>query len=77
MSTGYKIYDQGALYYVTFKIVNWVDLFSRKVYKDIAIDSLKFCQRNKGLEIYAYVIMSNHIHILMRSNTESLTRNMQ
>ena len=55
MSTGYKIVDQGALYYVTFQIVNWVDLFTRKVYRDIVIDSLKFCEANKGLEIYAFV----------------------
>ena len=70
MTTGYKIYDQGALYYLTFQIVNWIDLFTRKVYKDIVIDSLKFCQKNKGLEIYAYVIMSNHMHLLIRSEKE-------
>ena len=73
MSTGYKIVDQEALHYVTFQIVNWVDLFTRKVYRDIVIDSLKFCQGNKGLEIYAFVIMSNHIHILLRSSTGKLS----
>jgi len=73
MSTGYKIVDQEALHYVTFQIVNWVDLFTRKVYRDIVIDSLKFCQANKGLEIYAFVIMSNHIHILLRSSTGKLS----
>lgn len=31
------------------------------------IESLRFCQKNKGLEIYAFVIMSNHIHLLIRS----------
>jgi hypothetical protein len=59
MSTGYKIEDQEALHYVTFQIVNWVDVFTRQVYRDIVIDSLKFCQANKGLEIYAFVVMSN------------------
>jgi len=73
MSTGYKIVDQEALHYVTFQIVNWVDLFTRKVYRDIVIESLKFCQVNKGLEIYAFVIMSNHIHILLRSSTGKLS----
>ena len=73
MSTGYKIVDQEALHYVTFQIVNWVDLFTRKLYRDIVIDSLKFCQANKGLEIYAFVIMSNHIHILLRSSTGKLS----
>ena len=73
MSTGYKIVDQEALHYVTFQIVNWVDLFTPKVYRDIVIDSLKFCQANKGLEIYAFVVMSNHIHILLRSSIGKLS----
>jgi REP element-mobilizing transposase RayT len=37
------------------------------------MDSLRFCQQNKGLEIYAFVIMSNHIHILMRSDIGKLS----
>jgi putative transposase len=73
MTTGYKIQDQGALYYVTFQIVSWIDLFTRKVYKNIIIDSLKFCQENKGLEIYAYVILSNHMHLLVISDKEMLS----
>ena len=73
MTTGYKIQDQGALYYVTFQIISWIDLFTRKVYKNIIIDSLKFCQENKGLEIYAYVILSNHMHLLVISDKEMLS----
>ncbi|MEI6556013.1 MAG: transposase [Paludibacter sp.] len=73
MGTGYKIVDQEALHYATFQVVNWVDLFSRQIYRDIVIDSLRFCQANKGLEIYAFVIMSNHIHILLRSSTGKLS----
>ena len=48
-------------------------MFTRQVYRDIVIDSLKFCQVNKGLEIYAFVIMSNHIHILLRSSIGKLS----
>jgi len=73
MSIGYKIVDQEALYYVTFQVVNWVDLFTRQVYRDIVIDSLRFCQANKGLEVYAFVVMSNHIHILLRSGIGKLS----
>ncbi|MEW6469699.1 MAG: transposase [Bacteroidota bacterium] len=73
MSTGYKIDDQSALHFVTFQVVQWADLFTRKIYRDIVIDSLKYCQANKGLEIYAYVIMSNHIHLMVRSDKEDLS----
>jgi len=73
MATGYKITEQDKLYYLTFQIVGWVDIFTRKVYREIAIESLQYCQKNKGLEIFAYVIMSNHIHIMARSETCDLS----
>ena len=40
---------------------------------DIVIDSLRYCQKNKGLNIYAWVIMSNHIHLILRSETNNLS----
>ena len=73
MSTGYQIVEQDALHYVTFQVVRWIDLFTRKAYRDIVIDSLKYCQSNKGLEVYAFVIMSNHIHLLIRSDIGKLS----
>jgi len=73
MSTGYKISDKDGAYFLTFQIVGWVDLFTRKVYRDIAIESLKYCQKNKGLNIFAYVIMSNHIHLLVQSDNSDLS----
>ncbi len=73
MSTGYQIKDQSKPYYLTFQVVYWVDIFTRPIYKDIIIESLKYCQKEKGLEIFAYVIMSNHIHILARSATNELS----
>jgi putative transposase len=48
-------------------------LFSRKIYRDIVIDSLRYCQKEKGLEIFAWVIMSNHIHIIARSANSDLS----
>ncbi|MGE0636471.1 MAG: transposase [Bacteroidia bacterium] len=73
MPTGYQIKNQEAPYYLTFQIVYWIDLFSRKSYCDIVIESLKHCQKEKGLEIFAWVIMSNHVHIIARSTTNDLS----
>jgi REP element-mobilizing transposase RayT len=64
MSRKYKIRDQNKLYFLTFAVVGWVDVFTRKEYKDILIDSLEFCQHKKGLELYAFCIMPNHIHLI-------------
>ncbi|HZK08854.1 MAG TPA: transposase [Bacteroidales bacterium] len=73
MSSGYRISDQNKTYFLTFQIVGWVDLFTRKVYRDIVIDSLKFCQEKKGLNLFAYVIMSNHMHLLAQSENDDLS----
>lgn len=73
MPTGYKISDKEGLYHLTFQVVGWVDIFTRKIYRDIVIESLKYCQQHKGLQLFAYVIMSNHIHLLARSEVGDLS----
>lgn len=49
MSRNYKFRDQQKLYFVSFATVNWVDVFIRRQYKDIFVDSLQYCQKNKGV----------------------------
>lgn len=71
MSEKYKIYDQRSPYFVTFTIVQWIDLFTRNEYRNIIIESLKFCQEKKGLVIYSFCIMTNHIHMIISSNGNS------
>jgi len=67
MSTKYKIHNPEGIYYVTFATVQWVNLFDRPVYKHILVDNLNYCIQNKGLIIFAYVIMSNHLHLIMKA----------
>ena len=64
MSVRYKIRDQQGLHYLTCSICGWVDLFSRAVYRDIVLDSWRYCAEHKGLQIWGYVIMSNHLHLI-------------
>ena len=73
MPTGYQIKDQSQAYYLTLQVVYWIDIFTRKECRNIVIESLRYCQEHKGLEIYAYVIMSNHVHLLARSSTGDLS----
>ncbi len=58
-------------YFLTFTVVGWVDILARKHCKDILIDSFDFCMQNKGLNLYAYVIMSNHLHLVASASEES------
>jgi REP element-mobilizing transposase RayT len=73
MSTGYQIREQAAMYFVTNTIVDWVDVFTRQRYRDIVIDSLNFCISQKCLEVHGYVIMSNNLHMLLRSSSANLS----
>jgi REP element-mobilizing transposase RayT len=66
MSDGYQIKDQHALYFLTFQIVFWVDIFTRADHRDVILESLSFCRQQKELELYAYVIMSNHVHLICK-----------
>ena len=68
---GYYIGNQYGLYFLTFTIVGWVDVFTRKECKDIIMDSFRYCVENKGLVICAYVIMENHIHLVTRAKEDS------
>ena len=61
------------LYFVTLTVVDWVDVFIRRLYSDFIIDNLKYCQDKKNLDIFAYVIMTNHIHMIARSTKNPLS----
>ena len=69
---------QDELYFITMTIVDWIDVFTRQIYFDFIVDNLKYCQDKKGLRIYEYVIMTNHIHMIIRRRAYSspaLSRN--
>jgi putative transposase len=68
MSRKYKFRDPTANYFISFATVGWVDVFTRRLYKDILVDSLNYCIENKGLVIYAWVIMTNHVHLIIGTN---------
>jgi len=73
MSQAYKIDKQDAAYFITLQVVHWIDIFSRLQYKDVVADCLNFCSGKKGLEIFAYVIMTNHVHMIVRSERDNLS----
>jgi putative transposase len=73
MSTNYKFHNKEGLYFITFSTVRWIDVFTRRVYKDIIVDSLNYAIAHKGLELFAWVIMSNHVHLIARTNNKPLS----
>ncbi len=61
-------------YFVTLTVVGWIDIFTRRRYCDVVTDSWKYCMEQKGLEIFAYVIMPSHIHMVARSLNGDLNK---
>ena len=68
----YYISDQHGCYFVTFTVIHWIDIFSRRNYRDIIIESLNFCIAKKGLIVYSWVIMSNHIHLIITTKNKTI-----
>ncbi|MFV8357167.1 REP-associated tyrosine transposase [Flavobacterium sp. XS1P32] len=73
MSEGYKIRDHTLPHCITITVVDWIDIFTRQTYKDVIIESLDYCIQNKGMILFGYVIMSNHIHMIIQSQEATLS----
>ncbi len=70
---GYKIENQGEIHFLTMTVVGWADIFSRQIYRDIVLQSMKYSMENKSLIVYAYVIMTNHIHCIWQAKNSNLS----
>ena len=65
MGFHYRVYDHSRPYFVTLTVVDWIDIFTRHNHKMAVVESLKFCQQKKGLEIFSWCLMSNHLHLII------------
>lgn len=72
MSQKYKFCDSTHPYFVSYATVHWIDLFTRRIYSDIIVDSLSYCIKHKGLILNAWCIMTNHVHLIIRSEINDL-----
>jgi REP element-mobilizing transposase RayT len=72
MSRKYKFINPKGIYFISFSVVYWIDVFIRDEYKSIMLDSWKYCMQNKGLEISAWCIMTSHVHMIISSKNEKL-----
>ena len=66
--TRYKIYEPTHPHFVTCTILHWLPIFTRQESVDIILNSLKFLQKQDSLRLHAYVILENHLHIVLRSD---------
>ena len=67
MSRKYKFGESTGAYFISFATVYWIDVFTRDIYFSVIIESLDYCRKSKGIEIYGYCIMPSHVHLIFRS----------
>jgi len=73
LGEAYQIQNQDAVYFLTFQVVGWADVFSREIYREIVLESFKYCIEEKGLIVHAFVVMTNHVHCVLRSSNSNLS----
>jgi putative transposase len=76
MSEKYKTHSDG-LYFVSFSVVGWMDVFVRRTYQEILVESIAYCQQHKNLKIYCYVIMPSHVHFITYSENGELSNTLR
>ena len=63
----YRILDTDHPYFITATIIEWLPLFTDPRIVQFILDSMLFMQEQKRIVIYAYVIMENHLHMILSS----------
>jgi len=58
---------------VTVRVSKQTDVFTRQVYFNVLVNSVNYCRREKGMELYAYCFMPSHVHLIFRSSNEQPT----
>jgi REP element-mobilizing transposase RayT len=72
VSSRYKAGISWLPHHLTFTVIHWIDVFTREAYKEIIVESLRYCTEHKGLSLHAWVIMPNHIHLIASTREDFL-----
>nr|MBC7613265.1 transposase [Pseudopedobacter sp.] len=67
MSRKYKFYNKEGFYFVSFATVYWIDIFVRDLYFNKLVESLAYCRKEKGMELYCWCIMPSHVHLIFKA----------
>ncbi|MDP1798852.1 MAG: transposase [Planctomycetaceae bacterium] len=68
----YRIYENGYPHFVTCTVIGWRPVFMRPEAVEIVLDSLRFLQKERGLLLFGYVIMENHLHMIAKAENLSV-----
>ena len=72
MSRNYKFHNPNGIYFISFAVVDWIDVFTRNTYSELVVKNLNYCIENKGMKIYAWVIMTSPVHMIIGTREEKM-----
>jgi REP element-mobilizing transposase RayT len=67
----YKYSGDNRPHFLTCTIVGWLPIFSNSKMIDIIINSLKFLQKTDRIQVFGFVIMIDHLHLIASSENLS------
>ncbi|MBN2613702.1 MAG: transposase [Bacteroidales bacterium] len=66
MSSKYKFHNPDGIYFISFAVIYWIDVFVREDYFALLAESLDYCKKNKGMQLFAWCILPSHVHLIFR-----------
>ncbi len=54
------------IYFITAPTIEWIQLFDKRVYTQIVLDSLVFLRLQKFMKLFAFVLMPSHLHAIVK-----------
>jgi REP element-mobilizing transposase RayT len=60
----YRVYEHHRIHFITLTVIDWIDIFTRPTLAKIIVDALDYSRKDGQLEIYAWCLMSNHLHVV-------------
>lgn len=66
MTYKYPIAEPQGYYLLTLNTIDRVDLFIRPFFKQIIVESLNYFIEKKGLVVYGWCLMTNHLHLIVQ-----------
>ena len=66
--TRYRIFEDEYPYFMTDTLVAWLPVFAYPDFVQIVLESWRFLQRQRGVQILGYVVLENHLHWIAVAN---------
>ena len=62
----------GRIFFLTATINKWHLLLEDDRYKDVIVSSLDYLSQQNKIDVFAFVIMPNHIHLIWRTKEKPI-----